>query len=321
MKPNIVILDAYSVNPGDLNWSGLDALGQLTVYDRTNPGEVWERIKAADAVLTNKVVIDSGLISKMHRCKYIGVLATGYNVVDIARAAEAGITVTNIPSYSTMSVVQTVFAHLLAITNKVEAFTAENRNGRWSRNPDFCYWDTPLMELAGHNMGIIGLGNIGSGVARVAAALGMNVLAYTSKNPTQLPGWIQPVPMARLLAESDIVTLHCRLTEKTRHMINADTLRQMKPGAILINTGRGPLIDEQAVANALHDGHLRAACVDVLGQEPPAADNPLLHAPNCTVTPHIAWATLEARTRLIDIATDNLRSFIHGQPVNVVNKP
>lgn len=316
---NIVILDAYSVNPGDLSWNALETLGNLTVYDRTEPSQVIGRVKDADAVLTNKVVLDAATLAQMPRCRYIGVLATGYNVVDTQKAARLGITVTNIPAYSTMSVVQKVFALLLGLTDHVEWFADQNRRGRWSDSPDFCWWDFPLMELAGHNFAVIGLGHIGMAVAQVAHALGMNVMAMTSKSKDQLPEWITPLPLDQLLAQADVLSLHCPLTPDTNHIINADTIALMRPGAILINTGRGPLLDEKAVAKALTDNRLAGAGVDVLTQEPPAAGSPLLNAPRCIVTPHVAWATVEARTRLIDIAVANLRAFDDGHPVNVVS--
>ena len=314
----IVILDGYSANPGDLSWEGLEQLGTLTVYDRTSPSETVARAADADVVLTNKVIISSEVMAQLPQLKYIGVLATGYNVVDIAAAHERGITVTNVPAYSTESVAQMVFAHLLTVTNRTEYYAVQNRQGRWSKNPDFCYWDFPHMELAGKTFGIVGLGNIGRRVAQIALAFGMQVKALTSKTAEALPAGIEKVSLEELLATSDVLSLHCPLTERTRHLINVDTLQRMKSTAILINTGRGPLVDDQAVAGALADGRLAAFCADVLTGEPPKADNPLLRQPNAFITPHIAWASKEARIRLIQVATDNVRAFLNDQPVNVV---
>ena len=293
-------------------------MGELTVYDRTQPSETVERIAQAEIVLTNKVVISREIIAQLPQLKYIGVLATGYNVVDTQAAHERGIIVTNVPAYSTESVAQMVFAHLLTVTNRTEHYAIANRNGRWTVNPDFCYWDFPHQELAGKTFGIVGLGNIGQRVAQIALAFGMKVKAQTSKAAEALPAGIKKVTTAELLATSDVLSLHCPLTEGTRHLINADSLRQMKPTAILINTGRGPLVDDQAVADALADGRLAAFCADVLTSEPPQEDNPLLKQPNAFITPHIAWATKEARVRLLQVATDNVRAFLNGAPVNAV---
>ena len=312
----IVILDGYSANPGDLSWQELEQLAEVTVYERTNPTETVARAADAEIVLTNKVVINKDVLVQLPKLKYIGVLATGYNVVDIEAAHERGIVVTNVPAYSTESVAQMVFAHLLTVTNRTEHYAIQNRNGRWTENPDFCYWDFPHMELAGKTFGVVGLGNIGQRVAQIALAFGMKVKAMTSK--TTLPAGVEKVSLAALLAASDILSLHCPLTESTRHLINAETLRQMKPTAVLINTGRGPLIDDEAVAKALADGRLAAFCADVLTEEPPKADNPLLQQPNAFITPHIAWASKEARIRLLQVATNNVRAFIGGKPVNMV---
>lgn len=308
------------MNPGDLSWDGLRELGEVTIYDRTSPEETVKRAAGAEALLTNKTVLDRKVIEALPELKYIGVLATGYNVVDTAAARERGVTVTNIPSYSTASVAQMVFSLLLAVTNGVEHYTADNRAGRWSRCADFCYWDAPLTELAGKKFGIVGLGNIGSAVAGIALAFGMKVLAYTSKPADKLPEGVEKASsLEALLSDSDVVTLHCPLTESTRHLINADTLALMKPSAILINTGRGPLVDEEALAAALNNGKLRGAGVDVLSCEPPEMTNPLLCARNCYTTPHLGWATVEARQRLMEIAVANVANFIAGTPVNVVN--
>ena len=314
----IVILDGYSANPGDLSWKELEQMGEVTVYDRTSPGETVQRAADADIVLTNKVVLDREKIAQLPRLKYIGVLATGYNVVDIEAAHQRGIIVTNVPAYSTESVAQMVFAHLLTVTNRTEHYAIQNRSGRWAANPDFCYWDFPQMELAGKTFGIVGLGNIGRRVAKIALAFGMKVKAMTSKSQDLLPAGIEKADLQTLLSSADVLSLHCPLTDKTRHLINNDTLRQMKPTAILINTGRGPLIDDQAVADALQEGRLGAFCADVLTTEPPASSNPLLTQTNAFITPHIAWASTEARIRLIQIATDNVRAFISDKPQNVV---
>lgn len=316
----IVVLDGYTVNPGDMSWDGLGEMGELTVYDRTAPDEVLERSADAEMLLTNKVVISAETIQKLPKLKYIGVLATGYNVIDIWAAKERGIVVTNIPAYSTDSVAQMAFAHILNITNRIAHYAEQNSKGRWSSNKDFCYWDTPLHELAGKTIGIVGLGSIGMKVACIARDFGMDVFAFTSKNSASLPEGIQKTTIEGLLGISDVLTLHCPLTDDTRELINKETLGKMKHGAILINTGRGPLVNEQDVANALKEGQLGAYGADVMCQEPPAQDNPLLTAPNAYITPHVAWATVEARGRLMDIMLDNVRAFLEGEPVNVVNR-
>ena len=315
----IVILDGYSVNPGDLSWEELEACGELTVYDRTNTEDILKRTKNADAILTNKVVISSEIINKLPNLKYIGVLATGYNVVDIEAAKKRGITVTNVPAYSTNSVVQMTFAHILNLTNRVAHYAHENRKGKWSASPDFCYWDTNLGEIAGKTLGVVGLGNIGYKVACIARDFGMDVFACTSKNSADLPDGIQKVTFNGLLGISDILTLHCPLTPQTKEMINKDTLSQMKRGALLINTGRCALVNDKDVAQALCEGQLGGYGADVMTQEPPKPDNPLLSAPNAYLTPHIAWATLEARKRLVSIASANVAAFVQGSPKNVVS--
>lgn len=316
---NIVILDGYTANPGDLSWDSLKELGEVTVYERTRREEIAGRAADADIVLTNKVVMDREMMALLPRLKYIGVLATGYNVVDIEAARERDIIVTNVPAYSTESVAQTVFAHLLTVTNRAEHYAQQNRQGRWAENRDFCYWDTELTELAGKTMGIVGLGHIGRRVAEIALAFGMQVKAMTSKKAEELPAGIQKAELQSLLATADVVSLHCPLTEGTRHLIHRETLRLMKPSAILINTGRGPLVDDEALAEALNEGRLRAYCADVVTEEPPKADHPLLHAPNAFITPHIAWATVEARKRLLQTAIGNVEAFVNGHPVNVVS--
>ncbi len=314
----IVILDGFTANPGDLSWKGLEELGTLTVYDRTRPEETVARAADADIVLTNKVIINREVMAQLPQLKYIGVLATGYNVVDIEAAHEHDIIVTNVPAYSTESVAQMVFAHLLTVTNRTEHYALQNRQGRWTKNPDFCYWDFSHMELAGKTFGIVGLGNIGRRVAEIALAFGMQVKALTSKSANALPAGIEKADLEELLASSDIISLHCPLTDSTRHLINRETLSLMRPSAILINTGRGPLVDDQAVAYALAEGQLAAFCADVLTEEPPKADNPLLSQPNAFITPHIAWATEEARSRLLQVAISNVRAFLNAKPQNVV---
>ena len=306
----IVILDGFTANPGDLSWKGLEELGTLTVYDRTRPEETVARAADAEIILTNKVIISREVMAQLPQLKYIGVLATGYNVVDIEAAHEHDIIVTNVPAYSTESVAQMVFAHLLTVTNRTEHYALQNRQGRWTKNPDFCYWDFSHMELAGKTFGIVGLGNIGRRVAEIALAFGMQVKALTSKSANALPAGIEKADLEELLASSDIISLHCPLTDSTRHLINRETLSLMRPSAILINTGRGPLVDDQAVAYALAEGQLAAFCADVLTEEPPKADNPLLSQPNAFITPHIAWATEEARSRLLQVAISNVRAFL-----------
>ena len=315
----IVVLDSYGMNPGDLSWDALKELGEVTIYDRTSEEEVYQRCSDADIVLTNKVVFDADTIWKLPNLKYIGVLATGYNIVDTVAACDNDIVVTNVPAYSTDSVAQLTFAHILSIANRVEHYAIEHRNGRWSNNPDFVYWDTPLIELTGKTLGIVGLGLIGMKVAKMALCFGMDVFAVTSKHRKDLPEGIQKTTLDGLLATSDILSLHCPLKRETREMINATTLAKMKHGAILINTGRGPLVNENDVAEALKSGQLGAYGTDVMCQEPPSADNPLFSAPNFYSTPHIAWATFEARQRLMKTVVDNVKAFIEGKPVNVVN--
>ena len=315
---NIVVLDGFTANPGDLSWEELKTLGNVTVYDRTSPSETVARAAEADVVLTNKVVVGRKEMEQMPHLIYIGVLATGYNVVDVEAAHERGIIVSNVPAYSTESVAQMVFAHLLTVTNRTEHYAQENRNGRWTKNKDFCYWDFSHMELSGKLFGIVGLGNIGQRVAAIAHAFGMRVYAYTSKPEKLLPSYVEKKPLMELFSECDIISLHCPLTTDTRHLVNSQTLQNMKPSAILINTGRGPLVDDEAVAAALANVRLAAFCADVLTEEPPKMTNPLLSQPRAFITPHIAWATKEARIRLLQVAIDNVRSFLNGHPQNVV---
>lgn len=316
----ICILDGYSLNPGDLDWSPVERLGDVTLFDRTPADKIVERAADADIVLTNKVPFSADTLRQLPRLRFICVLATGYNIIDTEAAARQGVVVANIPAYSTMSVAQMAFAHILNITNHVASYAREVADGKWTNCPDFCFWDSALTELAGKTMGIVGLGSTGMATARIAVAMGMKVVAMTSKSADTLPEGITPAPLDDVLASADVVSLHCPLTPSTRHLINAASIAKMKPSAILINTGRGPLVDEQAVADALNGGRLAAFGADVLSQEPPRGDNPLLSARNCFLTPHIAWATLEARTRLMSTATENVRQFIAGEPVaNRVN--
>lgn len=314
----IVVLDGYSVNPGDLSWDALRQTGSLTVYDRTGKDEVVSRAAGAEIVLTNKVHIRAEHMQALPSLKYIGVMATGFNIVDVAEAAKRGIVVTNIPAYSTDSVAQLTFAHILNITNRIGRYADMNRAGKWARCEDFCYWDTALCELSGKVIGIVGLGSIGMRVATIATAFGMDVLAFTSKEASRLPEHVRKATLDGLFAASDIISLHCPLTDSTREMINSESIKKMKHGAILINTGRGPLVNEADVAQALHEGLLGGYGADVMCKEPPAADNPLFAEPNAFITPHIAWATPEARVRLMDTLVANIRSFIEGKPVNVV---
>ena len=314
----IVILDGHTANPGDLSWDGLRELGELTVYDRTAPGQLLQRAEGAEVLLTNKTIIDAGVMAALPSLRYIGVLATGYNVVDIGEAHRRGIAVTNIPAYSTMSVAQMVMAHLLNITNQVAHHADAVRQGEWQQGPDFSFTKTPLIELDGLTMGIVGLGNIGTATARMAKAMGMKVMAVSSKSEETLRqmGIQKANGYPQLFSESDVVSLHCPLTDETHHLVNRDRLALMKPTAILINTGRGPLLDEQAVADALAAGTIYAVGVDVLTAEPPREGSPLISAPRCYITPHIAWASAAARRRLIDIATDNVASFLQGEAKN-----
>ena len=315
----IVILDGYAANPGDLSWDEVKALGECTIYDRTLPCDVVPRAEGAEIVLTNKTRIEAHHIAALPQLKYIGVLATGYNIVDTEAARQHGVLVTNIPAYSTNSVAQLVFAHLLNIAQQVQHHSEAVHSGRWSHCSDFCFWDMPLLELHGLKMGIVGLGHTGMATARIALGFGMEVYAYTSKSPLQLQSEIHKMELDQLFRKCDVVSLHCPLTPATQGLVNAERLQLMKPTAILINTARGPLVDEEALADALNQGKLAAAGLDVLSQEPPKADNPLLTARNCYLTPHIAWGSTAARQRLMQILVDNIQSFLSGHPVNVVN--
>ena len=316
----IVVLDGYCLNPGDLSWENMASLGDLRVYDRTSPAELLNRAEGAEVLITNKTLITGNDMEALPQLKYIGVLATGYNVVDVESAKEKGIVVTNIPAYSTNSVAQMVFAHLLNITQRVGHYACMNRQGKWSDNADFCYWDTELIELNDKWMGIIGFGNIGQATARIALSFGMKVGVFTSKAQSELPEGFRKMSLEEIFKNCDVVSLHCPLTPSTQEMVNAERLNLMKPNAILINTGRGPLINEQDLADALNEGKILAAGLDVLSTEPPLSTNPLLSARNCFITPHIAWATKEARIRLMKIAVNNLNEFMKGNIINNVAK-
>ncbi len=315
----IVVLDGYTLNPGDLSWKDLEALGTVKIYDRTHPGEVVERATGAQIVLTNKTVLDGEALSQLPDLKYIGVLATGYNVVNLEAARRQGITVTNIPAYSTDSVAQMVFAHLLNITQRVGHYAEEVASGHWTKQADFSYWNTPLVELAGKTLGVIGLGHTGMATARIALAFGMQVLAYTSKSAAELPAGIRKADsLEQVFSDSNVVSLHCPLTETTKNLVNLERLKLMKREAVLINTGRGGLVNETDLAEALEKGLLAAAGVDVLSSEPPVPGHPLVGVKNCFITPHIAWATFEARQRLMGQAVRNIEAFLSGQPINTV---
>lgn len=314
----IVILDAYAANPGDLSWDEFAALGELTVYDRTAQEDAAARIGDSEVVFINKVRLTGEIFAACPNLKLVSILATGYNIVDLAAAKRRGITVCNVPGYSTRAVVQMTFALLLEICQQVGLHSGAVHTGRWQTCPDFCFWDRPLIELDGKTMGIVGYGAIGSAVGTVAQALGMKLLV-TARHERPVPEGARFVSLPELLAQSDVVSLHCPQTAENARMIDAGALAQMKDGAILLNTARGGLLDEQAVADALRSGKLLAAGMDVVSAEPIRADNPLLTAPNCFLTPHIAWAPLETRRRLQAISAENLRAFLAGKPQNVVN--
>lgn len=315
----LTILDAHTANPGDLSWGSLQSLASCTVHDRTPASEVLERARDCELVLTNKTVLSGDTIRALPMLRYIGVLATGYNVVDIAAAKERGIVVTNVPGYSTPSVAQTVFALLLELTHRVGHHAQTVREGRWSRCADFCYWDGTLVELEGRTLGILGYGTIGERVAKIALALGMRVIANRRTWKEKPLAGVETASMEQVFAESDVLSLHCPLTDETKHLIRAENLAKMKLTAFLINTARGPLVNESDLAEALNTGRVAGAGLDVLSSEPPKADNPLLSAKNCFITPHIAWASKEARARLIETATANVRAFLQGSPRNVVS--
>lgn len=313
----IVVLDGYAANPGDLRWDELQSLGECTIYDRTAPSEILERASGAEILLTNKTVLTAEHMAALPELKYIGVLATGYNIVDTNAAKERGIIVTNIPAYSTDSVAQMVFAHILNIAQQVQHHSEEVHKGRWSSNKDFCFWDTPLIELRGKKLGIVGLGHTGFTTARIAIGFDMQVCAFTSKTNFQLPPEIRKMELDELFRECDVISLHCPLTDSTCELVNAERLKTMKHTAILINTGRGPLINEQDLADALNNGDIYAAGLDVLSQEPPRVDNPLLTAKNCYITPHIAWASTAARERLMLIMIENIKAYSSGKVIRV----
>lgn len=318
----IVVLDGFTLNPGDLSWEGLNSLGKLTVYDRTPSKKILERSAGAEIILTNKTVLGSDMLKSLPQLKYVGVLATGYNVIDIVTADRLGIIVTNIPAYSTWSVAQLTFALILEFCFHAQRHSDSVMNGKWSESIDFTFRDYQLIELASKTLGIIGFGNIGKKVCDIATAFGMNVIvASRPGSESTISSYPARVELPELLSCSDIVTVHCPLTPETTGMINIETIRLMKKSALLINTSRGPIVVEKDLAFALNEGIIAGAGLDVLSVEPPTEDNPLLKAKNCIITPHIAWATLEARTRLMEIAVQNVRAFIGGSPVNVVNQP
>lgn len=314
----LTILDAYTANPGDLSWADLQGLATCTLYDRTPTSEVVERAKDCELALTNKTIITAEAIRALPKLKYIGVIATGYNCVDIPAAKERGIVVSNVPGYGTPSVAQTTIALLLELTHRIGHHAQTVRDGRWSQCADFSYWDGTLVELEGRTLGILGYGTIGEGVAKVALALGMKVIANRRTwKEKPIPG-VVPASQEEVFAQSDVLSLHCPLTDETKHLIRAETIAKMKPSAFLLNTARGPLIHEQDLADALNAGRLAGAGLDVLSTEPPPAGNPLFSAKNCFITPHIAWASIEARARLIAITTANVKAFLDGAPVNRV---
>src|SRR5690606_25160247 len=317
----IVVLDGYAMNPGDLTWNGLQALGDVMIYERSSEKEIIERAKGAEIVLTNKVSLPAHIIEALPVLKYIGVMATGYNMIDMDCANKQGIVVTNVPGYSTPSVVQLTFSLLFELCYHTQRHSDAVMKGKWTASPDFCFWDYPLTELSGKTLGIIGFGSIGQKVADVGAAFGMSILAYsrTKTDQSHRKNFRWAAEQEELLAQADIVSLHCPLTPQTENLINAESLSIMKPSAVIINTSRGGLIDAQALADALNDGRISGAGIDVLPVEPPPNDNPLFHAKNCLVTPHIAWATKESRLRLMDVVIGNIKSFLNGQSVNVIS--
>ena len=313
----IVNIDGVCTNPGDLSWEPFKKYGDFVVYDRTEPDEIYDRIKDAECIIINKSIITNEMLAKLPKLKYVGLQSTGYNIIDIHEAKRRGIVVSNIPAYSTNAVAQLVFAMILEVTNKVTLHSDSVHSGDWCECPDFCYWKSPLEELDSKTIGIIGFGSIGKRVANIAKAFGMKVLVNTP-HPVDSED-VSFVSLDTLLSESDIITCHCPLTESTEKLINKDTIAKMKRSAIFINTSRGPVVDEDALADALNSERIRYACVDVLSVEPPSEDNPLLSAKNCIITPHIAWAAVETRARLLEILEANLKAFLEGHPQNVVN--
>ncbi|HEY8804086.1 MAG TPA: D-2-hydroxyacid dehydrogenase [Clostridium sp.] len=315
----IVVLDGFTLNPGDLSWEALEKLGNLTVYDRTKDEDIVNRAYDSKIIFTNKTPLNMETLKRLPKLKYIGVLATGYNVVDVKAAKELGVIVTNIPAYGTTAVAQFVFALLLEICHHVGDHNEAVHEGAWTNCKDFCFWNYPLTELAGKTMGIIGMGRIGKATAIIAQAFGMSILAYNpSKDELLKSDTFKYVELDQLFAQADVVNLHCPLFEKTKGIINKKSINKMKDGVIIINTSRGPLIVEQDLADALNSGKVAGAAVDVMSTEPPKMDNPLMSAKNCLITPHIAWAPKESRARLMDIAVDNLVKFINKTPTNVV---
>ena len=316
---NIVVLDGFTLNPGDLSWDGIRRLGHCTIFDRTVRAEIEQRAGAADVILTNKTPLDAGTIARLSPLRYIGVLATGYNIVDVQAAQTRGIVVTNVPSYGTMSVAQVVFAHLFNLTHRLGHHARAVREGRWSSGSDFSFWDFPLIEVSGMTLGVVGPGRIGSAVAGAAVAFGMQVVAAGPATGYGLPPGVRSVSVDELFRTSDVVTLHCPLTPSTRGLVNRERLGTMKRSAFLINTSRGQVVDEDALAGALNSGQIAGAGLDVLSLEPPPPDHPLLTAKNCFITPHYAWASTAARARLMAGVTENLKAFLAGTPRNVVN--
>ncbi len=315
----IVVLDGYTLNPGDLSWEVLKSLGDCTIHDRTAPGDVVARAAGADILLTNKTVLSRETLGQLPDLKFISVMATGFNIVDSAAARERGIPVSNVPAYGTRSVAQMTMALLLELAQRAGHHSATTREGRWFACPDYCYWDYPLVELDGLAFGVVGYGRIGQAAAELAAAFGMKILAHTRTRPAVSGGAVEFVSLERLFRESDVVSLHCPLTSDTKNVVNATSLSWMKPSAFLLNTSRGGLVDEAALAEALNSGRIAAAAVDVVSVEPPVPGNPLFTARNCVITPHIAWASRSARGRLLQATVDNLRSFLSGTARNVVN--
>jgi glycerate dehydrogenase len=319
LKMNIVVLDGHTLNPGDLSWDGLSSLAPCWVHNRTPVRDIVAHAAEADILVTNKAPLSRESIERLPQLKFISVTATGYNIVDVAAARERGIPVSNVPAYGTRSVAQMTLALILELTQHVGDHARTVREGRWSTSPDWCYWDHPLVELDGKTLGIVGLGRIGLAVAELAQAFGMRVMAHKPKSPSGIDPRIAWVDLDTIFKESDVVSLHCPLNDQTRHIVNAARLAMMKKSAFLVNTSRGPLVDEAALAQALHDGRIAGAAMDVLSTEPPAESNPLLGAPRCIITPHIAWATHSARSRLMQTTVENVKAFLAGSPKNVVN--
>ena len=319
MSRRIVVLDGYSLNPGDLSWEPFQSLGDCTVFERTPSGQVVQRAAGAEIVLTNKTPIDRAMFDGLPDLQYVGVLATGFNIVDTEAARERRIPVTNVPAYGSQSVAQMTFAHILELAQRVGHHAASVRDGGWNRSPDFCFWEAPLIELEGATIGIVGYGRIGQAVAKLARAFGMNVIATQRSGESGHGDGVEYVALEVLLAQSDVISLHCPLTPDTQYLINEERLRLVKPTSFLVNTSRGPLVDEVSLAKALNEGKIAGAGLDVLEVEPPRSESPLFSAKNCYVTPHIAWATHSARSRLMQIAVKNVADFVNGIPTNIVN--